>query len=63
MAYPTRNTDNYTSPTKNSSSFTIPDVSGLNRLLIDASFFLLIDTDNRLLIENNSSDWSYQSKS
>jgi len=61
--YPTRNTSTYSAPTKNSSSSTLPAQSGQNFLLIDATFFLLIDTVNKLLLEPNSSDWSFNQKS
>ena len=61
--YPTRNTSTYSAPTKNSSSSTLPEQSGQNFLLIDATFFLLIDTVNKLLLEPNSSDWSFSQKS
>jgi len=63
MAYPSKNTSTYTAPSKNSSSSTLPALSGQNFLMIDDTFFFLIDTTFKLLLESNSQDWSYQSKS
>ena len=60
--YPTRNTSTYSAPTKNSSSSTLPEQSWQKFLLIDTTFFLLVDTVNKLLLEPNSI-WSYKNKS
>lgn len=63
MSYPARNTSTYSAPSKNSSSSTLPAQSGQNFLLIDDTYFLLIDTVNKLLIEPLTQDWSYSQKS
>lgn len=63
MAYPSKNSNGYTGESKNSSSSTIPEQSGQNFLMIDSTYFLLIDTVNKLLIEPRSTDWSFASKS
>jgi hypothetical protein len=63
MAYPPRNNSSYTAPTKNTSTSSNSEQSGQNFLMIDDTFFLLIDSVNKLLIEPLNSDWSYQAKS
>lgn len=63
MPYPSKNTSSYTAPTKNSASSSNASVSGQNFLMIDDTFSLLIDATNKLLIEPNTQDWSYSTKS
>lgn len=63
MPYPSKNTSTYTAPSKNSSSSSNATISGQNFLLIDSTFFLLLDTVNQLLIEPGSADWSFSAKS
>jgi hypothetical protein len=62
MPYPSKNNSTYTAPSKNSSTSSNSGISGQNCLMIDSTYFLLIDTDDKLLLEPNSSDWSYSSK-
>ena len=61
--FPDRNTSTYTAPSKNSSTANNDSISGQNFLMIDNTFFLLLDTVNKLLIEPLTTDWSYSSKS
>lgn len=63
MPYPSRNNSTYTSPSKNSSSSSNSTQSGQNFIEIGEGFLLLVDSVNKLLIENNSQDWSYSAKS
>jgi hypothetical protein len=63
MAYPSRNTNGYTGETKNSSTSSNSAQSGQNFLMIDDTFFMLIDSTNKLLLEPLSMDWSYNQKS
>lgn len=62
MPYPSKNTNGYSSTSKNSSAFTMPEQSGQNYLLIESPYVLLIDSDNKLLLEPVSTDWSYSAK-
>ena len=62
MAYPSKNTNGYSAPSKNSATSSNSSVSGQNFLGIDATFVLLLDTTYKLLIEPLTTDWSYQSK-
>jgi hypothetical protein len=63
MSYPSKNSSSYTAPSKNSSSSSNSELSGQNFLMIDSTFFLLLDTVNKLLLEPLTTDWSYTSKS
>jgi hypothetical protein len=63
MPYPSKNTNGYSSTSKNASTFSSGGQSGQNFLMIDSTYFLLIDTDYKLLIEPNTQDWSYSTKS
>ena len=62
MPYPSTNTSTYTAPSKNSSTSSNSAQSGQNFLEIGDGFVLLIDTDDKLLIEPLTSDWSYATK-
>lgn len=61
--YPSKNTSTYTAPSKNSSTSSNSAQSGQNFLEIGDGFLLLIDTEDKLLIEPLTSDWSYAAKS
>lgn len=63
MPYPSKNVSTYTAPTKNSSSSSNAGQSGQNLLMIDDTYFLLIDSEDKLLLEPNTQDWSYNPKS
>lgn len=62
MPYPSKNTNTYTAPSKNSSTSSNATMSGQNFLSIGDGFVLLIDSANKLLIEPITQDWSYQTK-
>lgn len=62
MSYPSKNNSIPSFSSKNSSSFGIGEQSGQNFLEIGDGFILLIDSDNKLLLENLTSDWSYATK-
>jgi hypothetical protein len=63
MPYPSKSTSIYTAPSKNTSTSSNTNQSGQNFLMIDDTFFLLLDTANKLLIEPLTSDWNYATKS
>lgn len=63
MAYPSRNTSTYSSPSKNSSTSTNSEQSWQEFLMIDDTYFLLIENTFKILIEPNSTGYTYQSKS
>lgn len=63
MAYPSRNTSTYSSPTKNASTSSNSEASGQEFLDIGEGFVLLVDTSYKLLIEPFGGGWNYQAKS
>lgn len=62
MPYPSKNNSTPSFSGKNSSSFSINEITTQDFLEIGEEFILLIDTDNKLLLENLTSDWSYAIK-
>ncbi len=61
--YPSKNTSSYTAPAKNASSSANDAQSGQDFLLIDSTFSLLLDTEDKLLLELRNFDWNYSVKS
>lgn len=63
MPYPSKNSSIPTFSSKNSASFSMGEQSGQNFITIGDGFVLLIDNDNKLLLEPLTMDWSYSQKS
>ena len=62
MPYPSKNVSVYSAPSKSSSTASNATQAGQNFLMIDALYLLLIDTEDKLLLEPLTMDWSYQNK-
>lgn len=62
MPYPSKNSSTYTAPSKNTSTSSNSTISGQNFLEIGDGFTLLIESPYKLLIEPNTTDWSYATK-
>lgn len=62
MPYPSKNNSTPAFSSKNSSSFSVNEITTQDFLEIGEGFVLLIDSDNKLLLENLTSNWGYATK-